>query len=227
MILYREAQGEGNVDNLVQVAQGICCGEAGDVCQYTAATTKATVGSITAISVKDADGNVVKTSVPAASNARQLRENIITALNAAGARLFNGGLEITDDGTNYNISAVGEVYIVSYSKGGSDTSFTRNCTDAYQCVHSFYAFDGIAGENMLTVGATTTSLGAITYPSTTAASLETIVDGIAGVVAADSTVAADALRRGYLIKVAVPSTTGVFLNGESAFAVSCDPKFTA
>ena len=226
MILYRQASGQGNVDNVVNVAQGICCGEAGDVCQYTAATTKATVGSITAISVKDADGNTVKTTVPVATNARELRNNIVLAINAAGGRLFNGGLSVTDDGTNYNISGVGEVVLVSYSKGGSDTAFTQSCTDAYQCVHSFYAFDGVAGGNMLTVGATTTTLGAITYPSTTAASLETIVDGIAGVVAADSTVAADALRQGYLIKVAVASNVGVFLNGVAAFDIPCEPNFS-
>ena len=52
-------------------------------------------------------------------------ENLVTAINAAGGRLFNGGITIDDDGTNYNISGIGEVVIVSYSKGGSDTTFTK------------------------------------------------------------------------------------------------------
>ena len=226
MILYRQASGKGNVNSLVQIADGVCCPDGGEVCQFVASVTKATVGAITAFSVKDKDGVTVKTTVSSAGNARSLRENLVAAINAAGGRLFNGGITITDDGTNYNISGIGEVVLVSYSKGGSDTTFTKNCTNAYQCVHSFYLFDGVAGANNLTVGGTTTSLGAVTYPSTTAASLKTTVTGIAGVVGASSDVVADALRRGYLVTVAVDSQVGVFLNGESAFDISCKPLFT-
>ena len=36
----------------------------------------------------------------------------------------------------------------------------------------FHCFGCVAGANNLTVGGTTTSLGAVTYPSTTAASLK-------------------------------------------------------
>ena len=74
------------------------------------------MGAITAFSVKDKDGVTVKTTVSSAGNARSLRENLVAAINAAGGRLFNGGITITDDGTNYNISGISEVVIVSYSK---------------------------------------------------------------------------------------------------------------
>jgi hypothetical protein len=80
MILYRQANGKGNVNSLVQIANGVCCPDSGDVCQFTASVTKATVGAITAFSVKDKDGVTVKTTVPAATNARTLRENLVTAI---------------------------------------------------------------------------------------------------------------------------------------------------
>ena len=63
MILYRQANGKGNVNSLVQIANGVCCPDSGDVCQFTASVTKATVGAITAFSVKDKDGVTVKTTV--------------------------------------------------------------------------------------------------------------------------------------------------------------------
>ena len=84
MILYRQASGKGNVNSLVQCADGVCCPDGGEVCLFTASVTKATVGTITAFSVKDKDGVTVKTTVPAATNARTLRENLVTAINAAG-----------------------------------------------------------------------------------------------------------------------------------------------
>ena len=43
MILYRQANGKGNVNSLVQIANGVCCPDSGDVCQFTASVTKATV----------------------------------------------------------------------------------------------------------------------------------------------------------------------------------------
>ena len=52
MILYRQANRKGNVNSLVQIANGVCCPDSGDVCQFTASVTKATVGAITAFSVK-------------------------------------------------------------------------------------------------------------------------------------------------------------------------------
>ena len=116
-----------------------------DVCQFTASVTKATVGAITAFSVKDKDGVTVKTTVPAATNARTLRENLVTAINAAGGRLFNGGITIDDDGTNYNISGIGEVVIVSYSKGGSDTTFTKIVLMPINVSIRSTLFDGVAG----------------------------------------------------------------------------------
>ena len=60
MILYRQANGKGNVNSLVQIANGVCCPDSGDVCQFTASVTKATVGAITAFSVKDKDGVTVR-----------------------------------------------------------------------------------------------------------------------------------------------------------------------
>ena len=49
MILYKQANGKGNVNSLVQIADGVCCPDGGEVCQFTASVTKATVGAITAL----------------------------------------------------------------------------------------------------------------------------------------------------------------------------------
>lgn len=224
MILYDLNPGSGaNTDNLIQIARGICCDEQGNICQDTLTLTA--LGTVVSVTVKDRNGVDVTTAVTGVTDKATLREALVKAYAAAGARVHGGGLKITQNGANYTITAMGEAQIVSLNNGSVRT-FTHNCTEAWQCTNTFLVMPGADGTNNITVGGVTTSLGAIVYPTTTAASLETIVQGISGV-GASSTVTADAVNRGYIAKVITDSKTGVFLNGQAPIEVNCVPVFTA
>ncbi len=224
MVLYDLNPGSGaNTSNLIQIARGICCDQEGNICQYVLNLTS--LGTVTSIAVKDRNGTVITTSVTGVTDKVTLREAIVQALAAAGGRVHSGGIKITEDSGSYSISVMGEVEIVNLNNGSTRT-FAKNCTQAWQCINTFIVKSGADGENNLTVGSSTESLGAIDYPTTTAIDIRDIITAMDGVDIDNTTVTVDAVLRAYVINVAVDSKTAVFLNGNPAIDTSCMPVFT-
>ena len=100
MILYRQASGKGNVNSLVQIADGVCCPDGGEVCQFVASVTKATVGAIYVEYLRDfypIDFNDPLTDIPITQ--RNVQGILEEALRVTGnmQREFDYANQITNE----------------------------------------------------------------------------------------------------------------------------------
>jgi len=221
MILYRlNNPGTGmDQDNAYQLARGLCCDGQGTICQDVLVLSA--LGTITSITVKNRAGVNITTTVSGITNKATLREALITAINAAGGFLNNGGLDIAVAGAVYTITGMGEVQLVSLENGAT-RSWTHNCTSAYSCaVQLFIPYS--TGLVALYNG-TAASLGTVASGTTTG-SIKTILDGITTPVV--NTVTASVGRSGFIVTATIPSTANYFIGNNGPEIRNCTPVYTA
>ena len=206
-----------NPDNAAQIARGVCCDGVGTICQWVWAS--AALGTYTSITLKNRAGTNVTTTVSGVTDRATLRAAYELALEAVGARVYGDGLKITKSGSNYGITALGEVPFVSFENGATRT-FTQNCTSAYTCTALLFIPYGVG---TAIYNGSSVSLGTVTS-ATTAISLKTTLDTLTSLV---NTVTADVGRSGFIVSVPMPSSASYFINGVGPQTpMNCTPVFT-
>lgn len=172
-----------NANNILQALKGEspCCGDESSVCQYTASYPKA--NPLISITAQNEDGDnetlTFSTAIPANAGAAAVRDGIYAALKLVGATDESDewrGVGVVENGSNYDITIIGDVAIASLVHNVSTSvNFTAACTLETTCTHELADFTGGA-TNTLVVNGISNSLGAITPGTTSAAAVKTALE---------------------------------------------------
>lgn len=208
-------------DNILVIAKSEagCCGEDETICKFTATIDNEDLIAITI------DGKVIE--IAAYTTIKTQKLAIIKSLEANGY-LVEGkdAVNITEGASGVlTYSFIGEGDIDLLTSTDDDYPTTVACTKVLYCDYKMITQGG--GANTLSKnGGAAAALGAITYPSTVAATLQTTV---AGAVTGEQsvTVVKDVDAEAYVITIRDVQGTIFRLNGKQAIKGNCVTDYTA
>lgn len=170
-----------NANNFLKLYKGDspCCGDSATQCQQVA--TYAAANGLTAITIKDRDGNNKTLTFASASGAA----NVLAALRAA---IYAEGYEEGEPGqfegitvvavsTNLQVTITGDLEVVSLTHAGGTANFSaRACDQVNRCDYTVDEYPGGA-TNTLRINGVDYAVGAMTLTVTAEATIEGVIDG--------------------------------------------------
>jgi len=212
-----------------------CCGDTATTCEYTVTYTQTRTISLLNTTV---DGVAEALAcVPASTSAADVEAAILATLLANGYEDDSNpdfpGVSVVDDGSTLTVTIIGTVVPVSLTTSGGTETFTSDCTLVNQCT---YSTDGYAGGTSATaatnlhINGVDHNLGTITAGTTSAADVETAIEGAIAASDATGTVTVTTTGTGesqtYNITITASEFTNTFvLAGVYLDRSDCAPVF--
>ena len=170
-----------NANNFLKLNTGEspCCGDSATLCQQEA--TFAAAGGLTAITIKDRDGNNKVLTFSSVTTAPTVLAALRTAIYAEGyderdPEIFER-ITATAVSTNIVVTITGDLEVVSLTHGGGTANFSaRACDQVLRCDFTIDEYAGGATNN-LRINGVDYAVGAMTLTVTAEATIEGIIDG--------------------------------------------------
>jgi len=170
-----------NADNFLKLYKGDspCCGDSANQCQQVA--TYAAANGLTAIVIKDKEGNNKTLTFSSVTGAANVLAALRTAIYAEGyeegAPDSFDGISVVAVSTNLQVTITGDLQVVSLTHSGGSANFSAQACD--QILRCDYTIDNYAGgaTNTLRINGVDYAVGAMTVTVTAEATIEGIIDG--------------------------------------------------
>jgi len=174
-------QGAQNANNFLKLYKGDspCCGDSATQCQQVA--TYAAANGLTAIVIKDRNGNNKTLTFSSVTGAANVLAALRTAIYAEGYEEGQpdnfDGIVVAAVSTNLQVTITGDLQVVSLTHSGGSASFSaQKCTQANRCT---FTIDDYAGgsSNTLRINGVNYSVGTMTPGTTNTATIKSTIEG--------------------------------------------------